>query len=825
MGTTIRRRILTASIPALLAVILWGAWHLSGGAPLFGEPAAGAAFQVDGNRIIHADREPQNWIAHGRDYAERRFSPLSEINAKTVGDLGLAWHYDTGMRRGLEASPIVVGGMLFTTGNMGVVYALDAKTGREIWTFDPEVPGEWARYGCCDIVNRGVAIWKGKIYVASFDGRLIALSAETGRKIWEVNTIDRAKPYTITAAPRIVKGKVIIGNGGAELGVRGYVSAYDAESGKELWRFYTVPGDPAQPFEHPELKKAAKTWKGGKWWEIGGGGTVWDSIAYDPDLNLLYVGVGNGSPWTRAIRSPGGGDNLYLSSILALNADTGRLQWHYQTTPGDNWDYTATQHMILAQMEIDGQSRKVIMQAPKNGFFYVLDRETGELLRADPYAKTITWASHVDIKTGRPVENTALAYDKQAQFIFPSALGGHNWQPMAYSPQTGLVYIPTIDLAGPFILSGEWKRKGEYTPRQGWWNTGMDMGEYTRALLALPEIPISRGYLKAWDPVKGEARWTVEHPDFWNGGLLATAGGLVFQGTGDGRFVAYDALSGEKLWETPVYAGIVAPPVTYRIDGQQYVAVMAGWGGAVLAAGDPRTAAAAQRENEGRLLVFKLGGEAILPPLAEKNQEIPEPPQELVPRVSRRGIDEGRALYSDFCLTCHGALVISSGVLPDLRRMSAATHEQFQEIVREGLLKENGMAGFGDLLTRRDTDKIHAYIASRAREDRRAMRALETPAAPLVPAVPGAPVAPAVPGAPEAPASEAPTDLPQADLPVDLPPVDLPQAAPPEAELPEAAPLPPPRQDAPPPSRQDAPPPRQDAPRQDAAPPLEAVEP
>ena len=701
-----------------LALVVWGLWSLpywEAQRDLARMEARG--FEVNGARIIAADREPENWISHGRTYSEQRYSPLSQITDKNVDQLGLAWWFDTGMRRGLEASPIVVGGMLFTTGNWGVVYALDAKTGEEIWRYDPEVPGEWARYGCCDIVNRGVAIWKGKIYVASFDGRLIALEAETGRKIWEINTIDRTKPYTITGAPRIIKGKVIIGNGGAELGVRGYVTAYDSETGKQIWRFYTVPGDPRKPFEHPEMKEAAKTWKGGKWWEYGGGGTAWDSMAYDPALNLLYVGVGNGSPWTRVIRSPGGGDNLYLSSIIALNPDTGRLRWHYQTTPGDNWDYTATQHIILADMEIDGRMRKVLMQAPKNGFFYVLDRESGELLRADPYAQR-TWASHVDMTTGRPVEIKENDYRDKPGFVLPSAVGAHNWQPMAYSPETELVYIPTIEAAGPYALSGQWQREGVLKIRKGWWNTGIDFNEYAGLVASLDEIPINRGYLKAWDPKKGKAVWAVEHVDFWNGGLLATAGNLVFQGTGDGRFAAYNARTGEKLWETPVFTGAIAPPVTYMLEGEQYVALMVGWGGVGIPAGDARTSAAAKRENDGRLVVFKLGSAALLPPLREKLQKIPTQP---IIAMSRRGLEQGAALYREYCLTCHGLLVVSGGVLPDLRFMTRATHDAFEDIVLEGAMADNGMASFGDLISKKDAKKIQAYIVLRANQDRAAV--------------------------------------------------------------------------------------------------------
>ena len=367
---------------------------------------------IDDKRIIEAEGEPENWIAHGRTYEEQRFSPLTKINKESVSDLGLAWYKDMGTNRALEATPIVVDGIMFFTSTWSRVYAVEAKTGETLWSFDPEVPGEWARKACCDIVNRGVAVYQGKVFFASLDGRLFSLNAETGGKIWEVDTItDRTRAYTITGAPRVAKGKVYIGNGGAEYGVRGYVTAYDTETGEQVWRFFTVPGDPSLGFEDPAMEMAAKTWKGTNWWEFGGGGTVWNSIVYDPDFNNIYLGVGNGSPWTREIRSPGGGDNLFLASIVAVDADTGKYKWHYQTTPEDNWDYTAVQDMALADMEIDGEKKKVLLQAPKNGFFYVIDRSNGKVLRAHPFA-AVTWATHVDLETGRPVENPEVDYSE-----------------------------------------------------------------------------------------------------------------------------------------------------------------------------------------------------------------------------------------------------------------------------------------------------------------------------------------------------------------------------------------------------------------------------
>lgn len=690
-------------------------------------PSIEEATQITKARIVAADSEPQNWLSHGRTYSEQRYSPLTQVNADNVDELGLAWSYEMYTTRGLEASPIVVDGYMFVTGNWGVTHAIDARTGEELWMFDPEVPGEWGRYGCCDVVNRGVAVWEGKVYVASFDGRLHALDAKTGTPIWQVDTVNNTPPYTITGAPRVINGKVIIGNGGAELGVRGYFTAYDANTGEELWRFYTVPGNPDEPVENPHLEAAMDTWSMGEgydgppWWEVGGGGTTWDSMVYDAELNTLYVGVGNGSPWARYVRSPGGGDNLYLSSILAVNPDTGELKWHYQTTPGDTWDYTATQHIILADMEIDGDMRKVAMQAPKNGFFYVLDRVTGELISAEKYT-LVTWASHVDMETGRPVETPESNYKDQTQVVLPGAIGGHNWHPMAYNPDTGLVYIPAMETFGIYADAYE-----SYEIQERWWNTGMKWDAYydeiIRTLEAEGDLPYNRGVLKAWDPVKQKEAWAVVHTDHWNGGVLTTAGNLVFQGTGDGKFRAYRADNGEQLLEIETKTGIIAPPITYAVDGEQFVAVLLGWGGAAITAGDARTASAARYGNEGRLLVFKLGGEAEYPEVIEKNLDIPEPPTDV--QLSAMEIRKGGQLFMGTCALCHGALAVSPGVAPDLRYMSEGVHANFKDIVANGILAHSGMAKFSDLHTDEEFDLMYGYIVARAREDRKAALAAQ----------------------------------------------------------------------------------------------------
>lgn len=683
--------------------------------------------RMDGARIAAADSEPGNWLAHGRTYDEQRYSPLKLINEDNVGELGLAWSFDTNTTRGLEASPIVVDGVMYTTGSWSTVFALNAKTGEQLWSFDPEVPRPWGFNACCDVVNRGVAVWKGKVYVGTIDGRLIALDAVDGSLIWDVMTIDQTRPYTITGAPRIVKDKVIIGNGGAEYGVRGYFTAYDAATGEQVWRFYTVPGNPDEPFEHAELETAAKTWTTeGKYWEVGGGGTVWDSMAYDPELDLLYVGTGNGSPWSRYTRSPGGGDNLFLSSILAIRPDSGELAWHYQTTPGDTWDYTATQHIVLADMEFDGAERKILMQAPKNGFFYILDRVTGELLSAEPYV-SMTWASHVDMETGRPVELAEASMEDELKLIFPSPLGGHNWHPMAYNPDTGLVYIPAREAFFAFANDKDW------VWQPGSQNLGMDVKqiaafavEAEAAMAAGEEMPDQFGLLLAWDPVKQEKAWAIQMPNIVNGGVLTTAGNLVFHGTGDGRFVAYAADTGTPLWAAPVQTGMIAPPVTYSVDGEQYVAIMVGWGGVGIATGGATLPSIPDSQiskfgNEGRLLVFKLGG-GDLPALAERDESIPvQPDMEASPEVVYHGSEK----YIQYCSNCHGAYALSSGVAPDLKLMTPETHEAFNEIVLNGLYKDNGMIGFGKWLTEEDANAIHAYVVERSNITREALAAAE----------------------------------------------------------------------------------------------------
>ncbi len=643
-----------------------------------------------------------DWPLHGRTHDEQRFSPLAQIHRRNVGGLGLGWSLPTGTTRGMEATPIVVDGTMYVTTAWSRVLALDPASGAVRWRYDPKVPGWKARHACCDVVNRGVAVWKGRVYLGTLDGRLVALDAKTGQVVWEVRTTPLGEPYTITGAPRVVKGRVVIGNGGAEFGVRGYVSAYDAESGALVWRFYTVPASKEGPHEHPELERAAETWSADSVWASGLGGTVWDAMTWDPELDLLYVGVGNSSIYHRETRSPGGGDNLFLASILALRPDTGRLVWHYQTTPGEQWDYTATQHLMLANLEIDGRLRKVLMQAPKNGFFYVLDRATGELLSAEKYV-FVSWASRVDLATGRPMERPEASWNDEDAAVAPAVVGGHSWHPMAFSPRTGWVYVPAIELAYIFRPDPGYR----FVP--GKFNTAEDvagLSESIEGYEALNDAPCSPTRLVAWDPVAARKVWEVRRDTALPAGVLATAGDLVFQGGDGGRLAAYDARSGVRLWVSAPGVRIMAPPISYLAGGEQYVAVVAGAGGS--SGGHFERIDDA---NEGRILAWKLGGTAIRPPARARPAPRVEAPEiELSPEAVTRG----RELYARYCFNCHGIGVRASGLYPDLRFASREVHEQWNDIVLGGLRQAKGMASFADALTPADAEAIHAYVIQRA---------------------------------------------------------------------------------------------------------------
>jgi len=653
---------------------------------------------IDGNAIKANAGTSKDWPAVGLDYGETRFSKLNQINADNVKNLGLAWSYNLDSSRGVEATPIVVDGIMYVTAPWSVVHAIDARTGKKIWTFDPEVSREKGFRGCCDVVNRGVALHKGKIFVGAYDGRLIALDAVTGKKVWEKDTIiDHNHSYTITGAPRVANGKVIIGNGGAEYGVRGYVTAYDAETGNQAWRWFVVPGDPAKPFEDESMAAAAKTWDpAGKYWVNGGGGTAWDSITFDPDLNMVYIGTGNGSPWNRNVRSPAGGDNLYLASIVALNADTGKYQWHYQETPGDNWDYTSTQPMILADIAIDGAPRKVILHAPKNGFFFVIDRTNGKFISAKNFVD-VNWATGYDAN-GRPIEvPEARSPDKSFDSI-PGPYGAHNWHPMSFNPGTGLVYLPAQNV--PLNLTGQpkWKHNanqpGEFAGGLGW-NLGFGLN-------VAPPKSLPFGRLIAWDPVKQKEAWRQEHVSPWNGGTLTTAGNLVFQGTADGRFVAYNATTGDKLWESPTGTGVVAAPATYLIDGVQYVSVAVGWGGVF-----GQAERATELNSPGTVYTFAVDRKAPLPEFTKYQKEgllagVKYDPADVGP---------GTLLYVSNCAVCHGVPgVQKGGNIRNLAYVGAGTITNLKDIVLSGAFKAQGMPDFTGKLKEDDVVKIIAFI-------------------------------------------------------------------------------------------------------------------
>jgi quinohemoprotein ethanol dehydrogenase len=675
-----------------------------------------------------------DWSTGGHDASQTYHSPLARIDTGNVARLGFAWSYDLGTTHGLEATPVVVDGIMYASAPWGIVHALDAASGVRRWVFDPKVDTAVTRKVCCGIVSRGLAVAGGRVFAASLDGRLFGLDAKTGAKLWEADTIvDHARGYTVTGAPYVAGGVVVIGNSGAELDARGYVSAYDLRTGALRWRFYTVPASPTGPFEHPELARAAKTWDPHSRWEVGLGGTVWDGMAYDPQLDLLYVGVGNSALYPRSLRSPAGGDNLFVASILALRPRTGRLAWYYQEVPGDQWDYTATQKIVLADLTIAGRRRKVLMQAPKDGFFYVLDRATGELISARPYVP-VTWASHVDAKTGRPVETGQGDYAPAPKLVFPSPAGGHNWQPMSFSPATGLVYIPALEAGAVY-----WIPPAPFVYQKGAINVGALYGfpaanagnwgletEWARALPPLADLArgqpdtTMRGYLRAWDPVAQKTAWQVETSGAWvgqmnaiwnGGGVATTAGGLVLQGRSTGILHAYDARDGHELAQIDLGTSIMAAPMTYEVRGEQYVAVMAGYGGA-LGGTTPVGTAAWRYGNAGRIVALKLGGGPVPRPPEVVHATGPMPR----PAVARFGTSDqlarGAELLKRHCARCHQDQL--GGSIPDLRRMSAETMNEFGTIVLKGSRAAKGMGAFEGLVTPDELDAIRAAIVDDA---------------------------------------------------------------------------------------------------------------
>ncbi len=652
---------------------------------------SGNARRID-DAALADESNVTEWLAHGRTQSEQRFSPLKQINASNVSNLKLDWYLDLPDAVGLAATPLVADGVMYFTGNRNIVRAVDAETGVLIWTFDPHVAdtaGERLKVSFLH-GSRGVALWNDKVYSATRDGQLIAIDAGTGKEVWRVMTVDPTKALYISGAPKVFKGKVLIGNGGTENGAtRGYVTAYDAESGKQVWRFYIVPGNPADGFEDKTMEMAAKTWTG-EWWKYGGGGNAWHGFTYDSEFDVLYIGTGNGAPWNRKIRSPGGGDNLFLCSIVALDPDTGEYRWHYQTTPGESWDYNSNMDIVLADLKIDGRDVKAMLHAPKNGFFYVIDRANGKLISAEPFAD-VSWASKIDLVTGRPVEEPGARYEDSWTLITPGPLGAHNWPSMSFNPETGLAYIPTIH---QYYRYGdeEVDLKGWQSP--DWRDTAPTDGLGVDAQQLDFEPGAVRGSLQAWDPIRQKRVWEVELPVSWNPGTLSTAGNLLFQGRADGEFVAYDASTGKTRWQSHVGLGVAAPPITYSIKGRQYVALLVGWGSVLAALGGQEAADLGwgYGNQMRRLMVFSLQGELDMPPQSAPN--VPTPLVAPFFEVDGDFAVKGADIFGQ-CTFCHGPEAIAGGLAPDLRASPIVLSESaFMEVVRGGSIRDRGMPSY-----------------------------------------------------------------------------------------------------------------------------------
>jgi quinohemoprotein ethanol dehydrogenase len=642
-----------------------------------------------------------NWTNTGGPLDESGYSRLEQINASNADKLGLAWALDLDGEVTLEATPLAVDGVLYFPGSYGKVYAVDAVGGKVLWTYDPQVwkrsPGKFrSNFGA----NRGVAYADGRIFLGALDGYLTAIDAKTGQELWKVQTVPEKSIHTVTGAPRVFNGKVIIGNAGADANMRGFVTAYDQKTGQQAWRFYTVPGSPEQNKGDPVMEMAAKTWTGEYWKIGGGGGTVWNGITFDPELNRIYLGVGNAGPYNPKVRNPGGGDNLFVASIVAIDADTGKYVWHYQQNPNEAWDYKATANMIAATLTIDGKRRKVLMQQPTNGFFYVLDRETGKLISADKLGK-VTWAERIDLTTGRPVEAPNIRYETGETIMWPSMIGSHNWQAMSFNPKTGLVYIPHMQLGARYTTV---VKPGDFS------FAGMSVSGYKD-----PNDPNDgKGALLAWDPVRQKQAWKVPIDTIWNGGTLTTGGDLVFQGTGDGWFSAYDATSGKRLWRFNAGLGIVGAPISYAVNGKQYVSVLVGYGGTTAALSDFLNVGWKYGAQPRRLLTFSLDGKAVLPPSPGPDMEVHAVDDPSI-QIDEADVKAGRAM-SIACIACHGVGLKAAGSpAPDLRESQIALNQDaFKEVLKGGALAERGMPQFD--FTDNQVRQLYAYVRATARE-------------------------------------------------------------------------------------------------------------
>ncbi len=664
-----------------------------------------AARAIDDKAL--ADETSNEWLAYGRTYSEQRFSPLSDVNAGNVSDLKVDWYIDLPDAQGLVATPLVSEGVMYFTGSKNMVWAVDATTGKQLWKYIPAPDPGRSRSSFLH-GSRGVGLWKDKVFTTTVAGRLIALDKATGEEIWNVNTIVPGTPLYITGAPKIFKGKVLVGNGGTEnSGSRGYVTAYDAETGEQAWRFYIVPGNPADGFENAAMEMAAETWTG-EWWTMGGGGNAWHGFTYDPEFDALYIGTGNGAPWNRKIRSPGGGDNLFLCSIVALDPDTGEYLWHYQTTPGETWDYNSNMDIVLADLEIDGKERKVIMHAPKNGFFYVIERGTGKLLSAEPYAD-VSWASKIDLATGRPVEVPGSRYEDGQALVTPGPFGAHNWPPMSYNPQTGLVYIPTIH---QYLIYSDDEVDLNTWESPDWFAPVPTGGEGVAFEIVGNRNDGTRGSLQAWDPVKQEQVWEIPLHSPWNPGTLTTAGNLVFQGRADGDLVAYNAETGQELWKEHLGLGIAAPPVTYAINGKQYVSLLVGWGAVFAAIGGQEASDLGWQygRHMRRLVTFSLEGDEELPALPPP--EVPEPLAAPFFEVDEALARTGEDIYGQ-CSWCHGQEGLAGGSAPDLRASTIPLdHDAFGATLRAGRVPL-GMPAY-DNLSDEHVKALQHYIREQA---------------------------------------------------------------------------------------------------------------
>jgi quinohemoprotein ethanol dehydrogenase len=686
------------------------------------QPAA----NVTAARLNSGEAEADQWFTAGRDANGTYYSPLKDITPDNVARLGFAWDYKLGTNRGQESTPLVIDGVLYATSNFGRVYALDAATGKELWKYDPHIDGLWARYPCCDAVNRGLVAFEGTLYVGALDGWLHAIDARTGTLKWKIDTLigrDERKPYALTGAPLLAGDAIVVGNSGSDFsGVRGYVTAYDLRTGAQRWRFFTVPRNPAEgPQDQPHLEAAVKTWSPKHRWEAGSGGTVWDGMAYDPALKLVYIGTANAAPYNSHLDGTKGGDELYAASIIAIHADDGTLAWYYQTVPQDRWDFDSTQKLVLAELTLADKPRRVVMQAAKNGFYYVLDRATGELLSANNFA-VATWTRGIDSKTGRPIVDAGANYDKGPTLVFPSEAGAHSWQPMAYDGARGLTFIPVIESGNIFVETSKRRAglvEGQFTtpafPPEAYDPNTMkslygDLPAMATLTKGFKNDTASRGFLRAWSVKEHRVVWEAQSATSWDGGVMATASGIVFQGDANGYLNAYAADSGMKLAAINLGSSMMAAPMTYRVNGTQYVAIIAGYGGGAVITGSPfDPASAADRYgNDGRVIALKLDGPTPPVPPAYQAPAWPELPARPADAAQ---VAAGELLYNRYCSRCH---VFGHSILPDLRRMSPATHGLFDSIVLEGAYAPKGMGRFNDVLTPADADAIHAYIIEQA---------------------------------------------------------------------------------------------------------------